>query len=226
MTRGTRNRRLAAGLIGLAAGAAYWFVLKPRLARWGATDDEAHAILPGDDLVPYPKMNSTRAVTIYAPAGEVWPWLAQMGQDKGGFYSYDWLENLMGLDIHNASRVVRDYQQVQVGDKMKIGPDRSFTVAQVEANRSLVFQQQLNLRTGRALQPYDPIPNRYLLVTWAFALREVNRRSIRLVVRFRLDYNASLLNFLLWRFFIEPAHFVMERKMLLGIKQRAESTLT
>jgi hypothetical protein len=89
----------------LSAGIAYWFGLRPWHIRWGATDDELARPLPGDEIVPRPRKWSTRAITIDAPAEVVWPWLVQIGQGRGGLYSYDWLENLAGCDIHSADRV-------------------------------------------------------------------------------------------------------------------------
>lgn len=94
LARGRAPRPLA--LAGLGAAAAYVAVARPWLRRWGATPDELEKPLPGDELVPDPGVVTTRAVTIDAPVEEVWPWLAQIGQDRGGFYSYEWLENLAG----------------------------------------------------------------------------------------------------------------------------------
>ena len=79
-------------------------ILRPKRIRWGATDDEVQQTVPGDELVPQPKWSYTQAITIRAPAAEVWPWLVQMGQGRGGFYSYESLENLVGCDIHNTDR--------------------------------------------------------------------------------------------------------------------------
>src|SRR5690242_10440737 len=109
---------LSAALLGLGAAIAYALVFRPWHLRWGATDEETTETLPGDALVPHPKSQATHAITIHAPVAEVWPWLVQVGQDKGGFYSYTWLENLVGCQMRNADRIVPQFQQLQVGDKV------------------------------------------------------------------------------------------------------------
>jgi hypothetical protein len=129
--------------------------------KWGATDAEIHRSLPGDDLVPHSKWGWTHAITICASAAEVWPWLMQMGQDRGGLYSYEWLENRVGCDIHNADRIIPEFQHLEV--------------------------------------------------------------TTRLISRWRGDYNPSLGNALIYRVLTEPISLVMDRKMLLGIKRRAEA---
>ena len=104
----------------VAAGGAAAIVvaaLRARSLRWGATDEELVATLPGDELVPHPDLTTTRAVTVNARAADVWPWIAQLGQGRGGFYSYDALENLVGCDIHSADRIVPAWQGVAVGAK-------------------------------------------------------------------------------------------------------------
>ena len=107
-----------------AAGfAAYVFAIRPWHRRWGATDAEVSGSMPGDDLVEGANFQTTRAIDIDAPLEAVWPWLAQIGQGRGGFYSYDLLENLMGLDIHSADRILPEFQDLRVGDVIPIEPD-------------------------------------------------------------------------------------------------------
>ena len=106
--------------------------LRRRCLRWGATDAEVSLALPGDELVPRPDMTATRGVTIRATADTVWPWIAQLGQGRGGFYSYDFLENLLGCDIHSADRIVPEYQRVEIGAQVKLAPEVALTVALVE----------------------------------------------------------------------------------------------
>lgn len=108
---------MGATAIGSAA-AAYIFLARPRLLRWGATDQEVDGLLPGDDLIPNADVTATRAITISASADQVWPWIAQLGQGRGGFYSCDFLENLIGADIHSADRIVPELQGIDVGDAM------------------------------------------------------------------------------------------------------------
>jgi hypothetical protein len=100
----------------------YLLLVRPWHMRWGATDEEVRKSLPGDELAPHPTLESTRALTIRAPAKEVWRWLMQLGQDRGGFYSYDWLENLADLAIHSAEEIVPELQNLKVGDLVRWPP--------------------------------------------------------------------------------------------------------
>ena len=102
---------------------------EPRHLRWGASGRECDASLPGDDLIVSPDLSATRAITVRASAGQVWPWIAQLGQGRGGFYSYDFLENLVGCDIHSADRVVPGWQDIKIGDKVKLAPAVGLDVA-------------------------------------------------------------------------------------------------
>ena len=94
----------------------YWFALRPWHQRWGATHEEVEAFWPGDEFIARPMVSSTHAVTIQAPLSKVWPWLVQIGQGRGGFYSYEFVENAMGLRIENADRILPEWQNLQVGD--------------------------------------------------------------------------------------------------------------
>ncbi|HWN68910.1 MAG TPA: hypothetical protein VNM90_14830 [Haliangium sp.] len=178
--------------------------------RWGATPaDEARA-LPGDELVPRPRLTTTRAITIHAPVQSVWSWLVQIGQGRGGFYSYQALESLIGCKIDDIDRIVPALQVLQVGDLIQLGPSGypSFAVAAVDRMRSLVLQ-------GRDDQA---------MTVWIFVLETLDSGDTRLIVRDRTDFVPTLRQFLVWRMLIDPIHFVMERKMLLGLKQRAEAS--
>ena len=114
-----------------------------RGCQWGATPSEANAVLPGDEIIDDPSMITTRAITIDAPPEAVWPWLVQMGQGRGGFYSYERIERLVGLDIRNADQIVPGWQRLEIGDQIrmappKAGPDAGFTVAAIDPYRSIV----------------------------------------------------------------------------------------
>ena len=178
--------------------------------RLSATEDERQSTLPGDDLIPDADETSTRAITIRRRPVAVWPWIAQLGQTRGGFYSYDWLENLVGCQIHNADRIVPEWQQPKVGDDVQLAPEVPLTVAVVDAGRSLVLQG------GMPAAGASPL----LAFTWAFSLREEPDGTTRLLVRERYGYGRS------WaRFVVAPTALissVMSRKMLLGIRDRAE----
>lgn len=210
----SRARRIAiATALGVAA-TVYWFVVRPWHLRWGATHGEVEGRLPGDDLVPEPVEEVTHAITIDAPASEVWPWLVQLGQGRGGFYSYDFLENVVGADIHNADRILPEHQDLEVGDIIRLAPadyalktpDSALDVAVLNDERALVIRS-----------PYDP-PR----FSWAFVLEPADEATTRFVVRTRSRPPESARSRLVSRLFWEPAHFVMERRMLLGVKERAE----
>ena len=100
----------------------YATLIRPRILRWGATDEEAAERLPGDEVVAQPRYQTTHAVTIHARRSEVWPWLVQLGQGRGGLYSYDWLENLFGLGFRSADRIIPDLQRLAVGDQVWQAP--------------------------------------------------------------------------------------------------------
>jgi hypothetical protein len=178
--------------------------------RWGATDEEMTALLPGDELVPQANVTATRAITVHAPTADVWPWLAQLGQQRGGFYSYDVLENLFGCDIHSADRIVPEWQHVETGDEVNLHPDIGLIAAIVKRGRALVLRGSVPM--GRTPPPYD--------FTWAFVLRDAPGGTTRLVVRERYGYSrwwAALV--------VEPTQlisFLMSQRMLRGIKERAE----
>ena len=183
----------------------YWFWIRPWHLRWGATDEELRELLPGDELAPpHPELDATHAITIHAPATDVWPWLVQLGQNRGGFYSYTWLENLVGCHMRNANWIKPEWQSLKVGDSVWLHPKAPpLKVLAIEPGRAIVLEK-----------------------IWALILRPIDERTTRLIVRGRGDYSPKLknafLNFLVWRVIFEPAHFIMERKMMLGIKRRAE----
>lgn len=219
-----RNIPLAS-LIGVTAGitagvTAYVKIARPWFLHWGSTDEEVTRALPGDDLLPTAKINATHAVTVDAPPEQVWPWLIQIGQGRGGFYSYDWIENAMGLDIHNTDHILPEYQTLQVGDKIPLAPDGfGIPVAILEPERTLVLHG--DTRTGGTGTP--PMkPGEHLAVSWGFYLEPLPEGKTRLIERWKADWTPTLTNNVFYRAFLEPGAFVMEHKMLLGIKERAE----
>src|SRR5919108_5912683 len=138
-------RTRAAGLLrplvalGDAALALYLLVVRPWMLRWGATDEDLRQPLPGDDLVPNPLTTSTRAITVNAPVEAVWPWLAQIGQDRGGMYSYEWLENLAGCQMRNADRIHPEWQHRAIGEVVKLHPACGLPLAHFEPARAFVL---------------------------------------------------------------------------------------
>lgn len=180
---------------------AYWIAGRRWVLEWGATDDEARSVLPGDELIPDADGRSTRAITVNATADKIWPWIAQMGPaPRGGAYTYDWIENLFGLNMHSADEVLPEFQNPQLGDEIGYGPNK-MRIELVDHDRALVWRSA----DGNWV--------------WAFALREDGGRT-RLISRnsFRLNRTIDKLGMLP----MEPGSLVMERKMLLGMKQRAE----
>jgi hypothetical protein len=186
-------------------------LLGHRYRQWGASQDEQHCALPGDELLPAVDVSATRAITIAADADAVWPWIAQLGQGRGGFYSYDWLENLIPqVDIHNADHIVPEWQHIAVGSAVRLAPELPLDVVALEPGRALVLRGGVPM--GKVAPPYD--------FTWAFVLIPQPNGSTRLVVRERYFYTrrwAALI--------VRPAAVVssvMSQKMLRGIKSRAQ----
>lgn len=211
-------------LLGLTAAGAgiYLAFFRPRQARWGATGEEGRRSLPGDDVIPHPRVETTRAITIAASPDAVWPWIAQMGQGRGGFYAYDWLENAFGLDLASAERIVPEWQPLSVGDRIPVTRETAFHVLAVEPPHVLVLRATLHPLTGREVSRDDPATTTWFDGTWTFVLEPVAAGRTRLLVRLRADFEpaaaaagAHLL--------LEPAHFLMERKMLVTLKARAEA---
>jgi hypothetical protein len=193
--------------------------------KWGATNKEVNRSWPGDDLVPRPKWGWTHVLTVRASAAQVWPWLVQMGQGRGGFYSYEFLENVVGCDIHNADRIVPELQQLQVGDSIRLYPKMSgLLVAVLEPGRALVLSARTDEQTGESFELGDTMPEKYVNMAWGWFLVETEGSVTRLITRLRNDYNPSLGRRLsLGPLWVEPVGFVMSRKMLQGIKKRAEA---
>lgn len=188
-----------------ACAGLYQLALRRPVLNWGATADEASARLPGDELLEDADGISTRAITIAASPRLVWPWLAQMGPaPRGGAYTYDWIENLLGLDMHSADRVLPEFQQPELGDAIGFGKN-TMRLERIEPGRVLAWRSE----DGNWV--------------WAFVLSERDGKT-RLVSRnrFRLSTLAARIAMLP----MEPASLVMEHKMLRGIKERAERRRT
>lgn len=193
-------------LAGLAIG--YQALLRDRCLTWGATRDEVVRAMPGDDLLPVPELVTTRAIGIQAEPARIWPWLVQMGPGRGGAYTYDWIENLLGLDMHSADRILPQFQDLAIGATFALGErGPRIRVATLEPERALVFAST----DGHWV--------------WAFSLYP-GADGTRLVSRNRIVLpETPLPGRLLYRLIMEPGSWVMERKMLLGIKKRAEGRL-
>lgn len=196
-------------MLGLVGGviALYPVLWRRRCLTWGATAEEAARTLPGDDLLPDADIVSTRAVTIHTSPDRVWPWLVQMGSGRGGAYTYDWIENLFGLNMHSADTILPEFQHVHVGDAFPVGEGGPrLRVEVLHPDHAFVVHSE----DGRWV--------------WAFILDRV-ADSTRLISRNRIATpDASVLTRVLTTLVMEPGSLIMERKMLLGIRQRAEHT--
>jgi hypothetical protein len=205
------SKIIAACLAGTAATIGYAALVRPRILGWGATYEEINASIPGDEFVTLVLTQTTRAIDILAPRDKAWPWVVQIGQGRGGFYSYDWLENIFGMDIHNADHILPEHQNLGAGDLIPFWDEVGVTVRQVSPPELLVLAGSFDPKS-------DTVGG-----SWTFLLKEISPSRCRLIVRAKI---AAFPPRWLSRFFsfklLEPAHFVMERGMLLGIKQRAE----
>jgi hypothetical protein len=206
--------RALAAVGAVAAG----IVARRATHRWGATPAEHAAALPGDDLVADPAIVATRAVSVDADPETVWAWLVQIGQNRGGMYSYDWLENLLGLQIHSTDEIRADWQHVAVGDRVVLVPPGFagmrngyvLPVARIDPPRLLV------LRQSPPEHPWDAV--------WSFHLRPLDGGRARLISRSRSHRHPGVRGGLdiALDTVMDPVTWVMTRRMLLGIKARAE----
>ncbi len=190
--------------------------LRSRRLRWGATDAELARSYPGDELLSHPQWSATHAISINAPAPRIWPWIAQIGQGRGGFYSYQKLENLVGCQIENTARILDEHQDVRVGDPIRLHAQAPpLTVAVVEEPTILV------LFGG----PADADASAVLATSWAFVLIEQPDGTTRLLSRTRYQHADDRRSRLMGGpLLLEPVSFVMERKMLKVIKALVESS--
>jgi hypothetical protein len=207
------NPSLAEELVAVAAIAGN-ILFSPLTRRWysswGSTPEERQRPLPGDEIVAEPRLVATRAITIHAPAGAVWPWLAQMGQGRGGLYSYRKLENLARCQMDNADRIHPEWQSPVVGDKVRFGPD------------PYPFQYIRAIHPGRTLVLGSGPEETLTPASWVFHLEPIDS-GVRLIVRSRNGYQPGVMNTFIWRVMTDPIFFVMERRMLIGIRDRAEA---
>jgi len=194
-------------LVILTVAVLYWFSLRRWMGRWGTTSSDLTRVMAGDGLIVDPKFAYTMAATVSAQPEHIWPWLVQMGYQRGGLYSYDWLDRLFGfLDRPSATHILHEFQHLAVGDKIPLPRGQGYPVAAIEPGRALVLDM-------RNMWGFDWV--------WQFGLYAVDEKRTRLVSR------STLRPLTIWTwlavFAMEPAAFLMTRRMLLGLKQRAES---
>ena len=190
----------------LTLSVLYWFPIRRWMSRWGTTSSDLTRVMAGDALLVNPTYSGTMAVTVDARPEHIWPWLVQIGYQRGGLYSYDWLDRLFGyLDRPSATRILPEFQNLAVGDTIPVGQGPSWPVAAIEPHRALVLDM-------RNMSSFDWV--------WQFGLYPIDERRTQLVSR------SCVRPLTLWArlftYVIEPAGFVLTRRMLLGIKQRAE----
>ena len=194
-------------LVILTLAVLYWFPIRRWMGRWGATSSDLTRVMAGDGLIAHPTYSGTMAVIVSARPEHIWPWLVQMGYQRGGLYSHDWLDRLFGyLDRPSADRILPEFQHLAVGDEIPLGRGPSWPVAAIEPDHALVLDM-------RNMGGIDWV--------WQFGLYAVEGRGTQLVSRSRVRARTVWARLL--TFAIEPAGFVMTRRMLLGLKQRAEA---
>lgn len=215
------NRLLA---VTACAAAVYAVWVRPRLLTWGASPDEVARDYPGDELIPDPDDGATMATTLPAPPERVWAWLAQMGGDRGGWYSRDWLDN---NGQPSADRIVPEWQHLTVGQRLSrvAVPGREpgwFTVVAVEPNRTLVLRSSYGLFTGRDFDPaVQPVPNAWVDGIWSFHLQPMARGGTRLVARSRNVGGPHKVTRPFALLLGEAAHFAMQVRQFRKLKRRA-----
>ena len=194
-------------LVVLTLAALYWLPIRRWMNQWGAVPSDLGRVMAGDSLLPEWTYSGTTAVTVNARPEEIWPWLVQIGYQRGGLYSYDWLDRLFGyLDRPSATRILPEFQNLAVGDRIPLGRGPSWPVAVLEPSRALVLDM-------RNMSGIDWV--------WQFALVPVDEARTRFVSRSRVRARSAWARLLTHA--IEPAGFLMTRKMLLGLKERAEA---
>jgi hypothetical protein len=201
------------GGAGIMVAALATSFLRRRRSHWGLTTEEAERTYPGDGLVAHPRWSWTHGIQVDAPAETVWPWVAQMGADRGGFYSYQWLENIAQCEIRNADRVHPEWQ-LREGDTLSLGPKApSLEVVEVVPGRYLVAHDASPRAEGRP----------WVEVSWLFFIEPLGPTRCRVISRYRCATSADLKTRLtLGPTFLEPIGFAMDRRMLKGLKERAE----
>ena len=195
-------------VIALAFGVLYWYLIRRWMNHWGATSSDRTRAMAGDGLIANPTFSYTMAILVDARPEQIWPWLVQMGYQRGGLYSYDWLDRLFGfLDRPSATRVLPEFQHLAVGDEIPLPRGLGWPVAAIDPCRALV----LDMRTMGVFE-----------WVWQFGLYPIDEQRTRLVSRSHLRPRSVWA----WLFNVcvmEPAAFVMTRRMLLGVQQRAEA---
>ena len=199
------------------------FFLKPLRDRWGLSKEEAKRVLPGDEIVSQPNTQFTHAIEIDAPSENVWPWIAQMGQRRGGFYSYEALENLTGMNIYNSNEILHEFQNPKIGDLIPFSPTDAYPLVLCEPGKAMAIGLCYDLDKSILFDPEaDSYPSNYFCLSWLWYVEAIDERRSRFFSRNRIAYPPSFKNKLIFGPLLEPIVFAMDRKMCRGIKKRAE----
>lgn len=206
---------------GLALLGVYTFAVRPRLLRWGATEEEIAAPYPGADLIPGGTRSATMAVTIDATPAQVWPWLAQMGYGRAGWYSWDHLDNWGHTSVDYLNP---DWQQIKLGDRLPSMPDNKawWEVAALEPGRFLGLRASCDL----LMRPFDPLGPRPRFFTdslWGFLLEEKPDGRTRLIVSCYWALRPCWLQPVTSFLFLEPSHWIMQKRQFERLKRLAEA---
>jgi len=184
-------------------------LLRPWYSIWGATESELKQTLPGDEYVNDPGASYTQSITMNAPASSIWPWLVQLGQGKAGFYSYELLENIIGCQIHNATSILPEHQNIKVGDGLLMHPEApALPVAIIEPGKTLAYGGRVDKQTSNV---------------WVFSLDQQGQVT-RLVTRWMFEYGHGFKHRLGYGWLLEPIAAVMQRKMLVTLRELVENT--
>jgi hypothetical protein len=216
-----RTLQKVAALVGMSG--AYALFLRPRMLRWGATRDEVRGPFPGAEIIPGGKRIGTMAVTLDAPPSQVWPWLAQMGCGRAGWYSWDRLDN---AGRPSARLLHPEWQSISIGERIASDPEGKhwFEVAAIEPERFLGLRAAIAL-DGRQFDSTGPRPRSFADTLWAFQLKELPGGRTRLIVSGYSAGRPRLLNALVGLLFWEPAHWIMQTRQFANLKWRAEGKL-
>lgn len=218
----------SAGMAGALAVTAYIYRIRPWHLSWGATTLEVLQPMPGDGLIPSPYSLSTRAISIQAAASEIWPWLIQIGYQRAGWYSYDALERIVGvanfIDGASSRRIIPTLQDLTIGDPVFTDPGGGFTVTAIEKERSIVLRARIGI-DGHHYPLEGNLPANVFDTSWSFLLIPYNQKLTRLVFRFRSKYQPGYLARSFDKLLLEPIIFIMEQKMLRGIKVRVQQII-
>ncbi|GAA4363278.1 hypothetical protein GCM10023088_05930 [Actinomadura verrucosospora] len=214
MSKRVRGLALACG-----AAAAYAAAVRPALLSWGATDTEAETSYPSDELIENATSQSTMAVSLPAPPEAVWPWLVQMGYGRGGWYSWDLLDN---RGRPSTDRIVPEWQDLAAGDRVPTVPGGTtyFRVEVLDPGRTLVLRSDIELPSGRSFDPRGPKPRAYADGLWAFHLHRLPDGCTRLIVRTRGHGVPSVPDRLFTWLLGEPAHFIMQHRQFRELRRR------